>query len=91
MYKMAGNTKGTQKGDIDTLLEMKKKIIGHLSGVTVFNGDLGQCFVAGLIALVGIIALAHAAADARLALLHQWFRATALSNHLHEGLHFSVE
>jgi len=49
-----------------------------LSGVTVFNGDLDQCF-AGLVAL---IALVHAAADAGLALLHQRFRATALPNHL---------
>ena len=70
------------------VLEMKKKRKrGHLSGGTVFNGDLDQCFV-GLIVLVGLVALAT---DARLALLHQWFRATALSNHLHlKGLRLSV-
>ena len=52
----------------------------------MFNGDLDQCFV-GLVAPVSFVALAHSAADAGLALLHHWFRATALSNHLHERLH----
>ena len=52
----------------------------------MFNGDLDQCFV-GLVAPVSFVALAHSAADAGLALLHHWFRATALSNHLHESLH----
>ena len=46
----------------------------------MLDGDLDQC-LAGLVALVVGLVLAHAAADARLALL--WFRGTALPSHLH--------
>ena len=72
------------KRDIDTLLKMppeqssKKE---HLSGVAVLDGDLNQRLAGLVVLVVGLVALAHAAADARLALL--WFRATALPSHLH--------
>ena len=72
------------KRDIDTLLKMppeqssKKE---HLSGVAVLDGDLNQRLAGLIVLVVGLVALAHAAADARLALL--WFRATALPSHLH--------
>ena len=70
--------------DIDTLLKMppeKSSKKEHLSGVAVLDGDLNQRLAGLVVLVVGLVALAHAAADARLAFL--WFRAAALPSHLH--------
>ena len=47
----------------------------------MLDGDLNQRLAGLVVLVVGLVALAHAAADARLAFL--WFRAAALPSHLH--------